>query len=105
MSQTPVQVEQVGAELTLMRVSGLFEGMAAMDAQPAILEAIKMVKTPVLWFDMTDVAYIDSAAIAVLITAVKAASSQGTQIWLYQPGENVRKVLAVTNIDKIIPII
>ena len=105
MSDLSIQVEQPGNELTIVRLTGLFEGMAAVEGGPQLSDILKKIKTPSLWLDFSCIEYIDSAALAVLIELAKEAAVRKIKFSLYRPVANVKKVLSITNVNKIISII
>ena len=100
-----LQIAEMGEGLVMLKVSGLFEGEEAASHKNAMIDAIKKTKCQTVWFDLSEIAYIDSAALAVLIAAAKAAADRNLQFCLYQPVDHVLKVLEVTGVDKIIPIV
>ncbi len=105
MSDLTFKAESPDARLTIVRFSGLFEGMAAFDAEPKLMELLKKTTSPLLWFDFSEINYIDSSAIGVLINITKAAVAQKIQFSIYKPNDNVKKVLNVTHVDRLIPVV
>lgn len=95
----------MGEGLAMLRVSGLFEGMEADACKGPMIDAVKKTKAGTVWFDLSSIAYVDSAALAVLIAVAKAAADRHLQFCLYKPSENVLKVLEMVNLDKLIPIV
>ena len=105
MSDLTIKTEIIDGHLTMVRLSGLFEGMAAIESEPKLMDILKKVKTPLLWLDFSGIAYVDSSAIGVLINLTRAAVAQKVQFSLCKPNENVRKVLSMTHVDRLIPIV
>ena len=105
MNELIIRAEVPGAQLTVLRLSGVFEGMAAISGEAKLAEILKTVKTKNLWLDLSEIVYIDSSAIGALINLTKAAVEKKVQMSLFKPTENVKKVLNITHVDRMIPII
>ena len=89
-----------GATLVLM--SGRLDTGTAPGAQTRLLEILA--SSSALIVDMTDVGYVSSAGLRVLLTAAKQAKSRGSRFRLIGPQPSVREVLAMSGFDKIIQI-
>ncbi len=105
MSDLSIQAEVLDPGLTMVRLSGIFEGMAAIEGESKFSEILKKIKTKQLWLDLSAIDYIDSSAVGVLINLTKATVERKVQLSLFKPNENVKKVLSVTHVDRMIPII
>lgn len=65
-----------------------------------MLKLIEVGKCRVLAFDLTGVKLIPSGLLG-LLTSVR---QHGVEVHLYNPSEDVRDVLSVTNLDKVMPV-
>lgn len=54
--------------------------------------------------DLSDVAFMDSTAIGVVIGARKRLLTQGRQLWIAAPSERVLRVLQIVALHKLVPI-
>ena len=52
--------------------------------------------------DLAGVSFIDSSGLGALIGGLKAARGPGGGLWLARPGEQVRLVLALTTLDRLL---
>ena len=54
--------------------------------------------------DLTAVTFMDSSGIAVVVHALASARASGAQLALVGPQPRVRKVLAITGVDGMLPV-
>lgn len=87
---------------TVARMSGRLDTATAPAAQTRLLEMLA--GSPALIADMTDVAYVSSAGLRVLLTAAKQAKARGSRFGLIGPQPSVHEVLAMSGFDKIIQV-
>ena len=87
---TGTQVVILSGELDSSNAASLQERVASIPPQPA----------PRLIFDLTDLRFMDSAGIAVLISAAENASS----VSLRNPSPIIRRVLQATGLSSMFPI-
>ncbi len=57
-----------------------------------------------LVIDLTDVGFMDSSGLGVLVTALKRARERDGQLALVAPEGSVHKVLTITGLDRVFPI-
>jgi anti-sigma B factor antagonist len=57
-----------------------------------------------LVIDLTDVGFMDSSGLGVLVTALKRARERDGQLALVCPEGSVHKVLTITGLDRVFPI-
>lgn len=88
--------------VTVARMSGRLDVATAPAAQARLLEMLA--SGSALIADMTDVAYVSSAGLRVLLMAAKQAKSRGAHFGLIGPQPSVREVLAMSGFDKIIQV-
>ena len=105
MNELIIRPEAPGEQLTVIRLSGVFEGMAAVEGEIKLSEILKDIQTKNVWIDLSEIVYIDSSAVGVLINLTKAAVAQKVQMSFFKPSENVKKILNITHVDRMIPII
>lgn len=55
--------------------------------------------------DISNVRYINSSGIGVLITILTKFRNKGGEVYLYKPSENVQKLLVITKLNAIFQII
>ena len=87
---TGTQVVILSGELDSSNAASLQERVASIPPQP----------TRRLIFDLTDLRFMDSAGIAVLISAAASASS----VSLRNPSPIIRRVLEATGLSSVFPI-
>jgi anti-sigma B factor antagonist len=52
--------------------------------------------------DLSDLSYIDSTGLGVIIGVYGAIKSKGNKVMLINPKENVKKLLRITSLDKVL---
>jgi len=75
------------------------------DNAPRVQEALAALtdrEQPIIFLLMTELKYIDSAGLGVLVGALKQAAARGGRIVLIQPSPFVSRVLRVTALDKVL---
>ncbi len=70
-----------------------------------IIKEIETKKIYKIMFDMRNVKYIDSSAIGVLVSVLKYTRKNQGVFKLYSPGEEVRKILKLVNLDSFFDIV
>ncbi|GAB3424380.1 STAS domain-containing protein [Flindersiella endophytica] len=68
-----------------------------------LLKAIARM-SPHLVIDMSGVTFIDSAGLTVILAARQRARAQGGDTYLLGPTKQIRKVLAITSLDRLLEI-
>ena len=104
MAELKYTVEKTGKDLTVIRLSGEFEGYSVLNNKDALLEHVRQNTAKNLMIDFAEIEYIDSAAVGALLEMMKQAQSQKTSFGLLHVNEDVKKVLVVTKLDKILKI-
>lgn len=70
----------------------------------ATLHPVAVAGPPRVVVDLSGVSFIDSTGIGVLVTALKQVRARGGQMVLRSPQPMVRKVLAITGLDRVFTI-
>jgi len=68
------------------------------------LNAIYQEKAADIWIFLQDLLYMDSTGLGVIIGACGRMRSTGHEIVLCNPRDNVKKLLSITNLDRILHI-
>lgn len=89
----------------IVRLSGDLIGE---DSGAAVVEVVtdaiqKQVLTCII--DISDLRYINSSGIGVLITILTKFRNKGGEVYLMKPSENVQKLLVITKLNAIFQII
>ena len=82
-------------------LKGFISSIYANELQKQLDETLKAGEYNLI-LNMSQVEYLCSIGISVIINAYKAATETGGTLGIEQPSENVRKVLAITSLDKIL---
>lgn len=69
-----------------------------------LLELITDSTVHVIILDLTEVTFIDSTSIGVIIGARKRLTTQGRQLWLAAPQEAVLRTLTTIALHKLLPV-
>ena len=101
MSGLKIDVKKDGG-VTLLKLSGEFEGMAALESRDVFFKHLGESKN--LALDFGEIEYVDSAAVGLLIDLAKDASGKHVRFGLMNVRDSVKKVLVLTQVDKLITI-
>jgi anti-anti-sigma factor len=97
-----MQVEELEGGVTNVVLRGRLDivGARAIDLK---FNAIAGAKRAII-VDLSDVDFISSLGIRVLVIGARAAKNKGGKVVLFSPGENVSLVLTTAGIDELIPV-
>ncbi len=87
----------------LVRLSGKFDIVAVGQMEGIFLEYARE-KGTILILDLSDVTFLASIGIRLIVTTVKALANNGGRLAILNPTPDVMEVLDVTGIPSIIPI-
>jgi anti-anti-sigma factor len=90
-------------DVTIVRLSGRLDSSAASSAEERLSSAL-VGEPPRIAIDMSDLAYISSAGLRVLLVLAKKVQQQKGKVALGGLVANVREVFAVSGFDTIFPI-
>lgn len=88
-------------ELETYVLAGRLDGLNASEHQRALEQMLSSHPAGVV-LDMTQLDYISSAGLRVLLVATKAARAGGGDVLLKGPRNEVREVLEISGFDKIL---
>lgn len=88
---------------TILHLSGSLD-VTARAAFTDIISKVQASGTTSIILDLTEVKFIDSAALGFLNLAAGSSKQSGIHLSVAQPQDNVRKVLDLVNLQKTIPI-
>lgn len=60
--------------------------------------------TSTIILDLSEVTFLDSMALGVLVGAAKRARADGGELRLVVPGTSIRRILEVTLLDRVFPL-
>ncbi len=84
----------------------ILNGKLDMDGVKSIEEGFKKITTDKnTIIDMTNVEYLASLGIRVILQSAKAAAKNGKKILIMNPRKNVLGVLQLANLDTLVPVI
>lgn len=97
--------QEIKSNVLILRISGDLIGE---DNGTRLVEAVNdavshQVKICVI--DISDLRYINSSGIGVLITILTKFRNKGGEVYLMKPSESVKKLLAITKLNAIFQII
>ena len=105
MSGLTIKTEKPDKNLTILRLSGEFEGYAALDGKEELLRCAADTSCASLMLDMAGIEYIDSAALGILLEMSKIAANKKISLGLIHVLDPVKKVIQVTQLDKVLKIL
>jgi stage II sporulation protein AA (anti-sigma F factor antagonist) len=98
---SPVRHE---GELAALEVSGEIDMANAERVRSALLEAVPAGSTTIV-LDFRDLLYLDSAGVRLLFEVAEHLAGEGVALAASAPpGSSVRKILAITKLDTLVPI-
>ena len=92
-----------GSDRYLITVSGEVDLATSPDLDVAIIAAIDSGATSVV-IDLTDVSFMDSSGLGVIVRALKRCREAENDLDLVITNERVLKVFGITGLDQVIPI-
>jgi anti-sigma B factor antagonist len=97
--------QEIKVDTLILRVSGDLIGE---DNGTRLVEAVNEAlshKVVSCIVDISDLRYINSSGIGVLITILTKFRNKGGDVYLMRPSENVKKLLAITKLNAIFQVI
>ena len=91
-------------KVLVVSLSGELDHHTAKDVKNLIEEVIKNRGVVNLVFDFTNLTFMDSSGIGVVIGRYKLIRSMGGKVTIVSPARNVSKLLSMSGINKIIEI-
>lgn len=101
--QLTCEHSELSPGLAKVDVVGELDQATAPRLKTELLTAIART-SPRLVIDLSEVTFIDSAGLTVILAARQRARAQGGDIYLLGPTKQVRKVLAITSLDRLLEI-
>jgi anti-sigma B factor antagonist len=92
-----------GSDRYLITVSGEVDLATSPELDTAIIAAIDSGATSVV-IDLTDVSFMDSSGLGVIVRALKRCREAENDLDLVITNERVLKVFGITGLDQVIPI-
>lgn len=88
-------------DATVLRCDGRLTMVAAPALKRAIDEAVESGSTHVV-IDLSETSFVDSSGLGALVAGLKRTRQAGGDLRIAEPQEQVRMVLALTNLDRIL---
>ena len=99
-----VQVEELAdGRWTVVRVAGELDIASAPALREKVIAALTEGHVHVV-LDLTDVAFLDSTGLGVIVGLLKRARTLGGDLRLVCPGDGVRRVFEITALDRTLPL-
>jgi anti-sigma B factor antagonist len=92
--------ETLAGDVTLIRIEGRLDATAAPDFQIQLMTAIAEGKT-CLVVDLSNVWFVDSTGLGILVTGLKAARRARGDLRLVAPSAPAMKLLKLTTLDRV----
>jgi len=96
-------ITQEEGEWTLLVVSGDVDIRTAPELRRAIIECVASGKNN-LALVLSGVGFMDSTGLAAMVGGVKRSKENQGQLVLVSPNEQIRRILALTDLTKIFPV-
>ncbi|MFD7768999.1 STAS domain-containing protein [Streptomyces sp. NPDC059787] len=97
-----VSARPLGAGRHLVTVEGALDLHTASQLSD-VLQPLLLTGGRRVLVDLSGVAFLDSTGLTCLIAAYRTARNTGARLSLIAPGERVRRMLAVTGTDQVLP--
>lgn len=88
-------------DAAVLRCEGRLTMVAAPTLKSAIDEVVEAGQAHVV-IDLSDTSFVDSSGLGALVAGLKRARQAGGDLRIAEPQEQVRMVLALTNLDRIL---
>lgn len=97
--------QEIKSNTLVLRISGDLIGE---DNGTQLIEAVNEAvthKVPACVIDISELRYINSSGIGVLITILTKFRNKGGEVFLMKPSESVRKLLVITKLNAIFQVV
>ena len=94
-------LEPAGDETTVVRPHGRLNMVTAASLKEVVTTAIET-GTPQIVVDLIDVDFMDSSGLGALVSGLKSARQAGGDLRIAGASEQVRMVLTLTNLDRVL---
>lgn len=97
--------QEIRSNTLILRISGDLIGE---DSGTRLIEAVSEAlthKVPTCVIDISELRYINSSGIGVLITILTKFRNKGGEVYLMRPSESVKKLLVITKLNAIFQVI
>ena len=97
--------QEIKSNTLILRISGDLIGE---DNSVRLIDAVTDAlshKVPACIIDISELRYINSSGIGVLITILTKFRNKGGEVYLMKPSENVKKLLVITKLNAIFQIV
>lgn len=96
---TNLEITEIGAPDADTKILRL-KGALLISNIFSLQSAVRAARTPHLVLDMTDVPYIDSSAVGVLVGAYVSRDKEGHSLLLVGVNQRIRSILQVTQVER-----
>jgi anti-sigma B factor antagonist len=94
-------LEPAGEDTTVIRPHGRLNMVTAPSLKEIVTTAIET-GTPRIIIDLADVDFMDSSGLGALVSVLKSARQAGGDLRISSPSDQVRMVLTLTNLDRVL---
>lgn len=97
--------QEIQSNTLILRISGDLIGE---DSGARLIDAVSDAlshKVPACIIDISELRYINSSGIGVLITILTKFRNKGGEVYLMNPSDNVKKLLVITKLNAIFHIV
>jgi anti-sigma B factor antagonist len=97
-------VEDEGPGTTVLRIGGMVKVGETVHEFESALERAANERTGTVVLDLTDLEYLDSTAVGILVGALHRLKSEDRELVLVKPRERIAGLLRVANLDSLFEI-
>ena len=98
-----VATERIDDGIRIVGIRGEFDLANSTEVEEILAGAARDAQHPLV-IDLTECAFIDSTGLATLLHGAKPAQNGESNVAMVSPGGEVRRLLALTAIDRTIPV-
>lgn len=96
-----IQTKSLGNGIMVLKLEGKLNMVSAPHLREEVHSSVASGNTRIA-VDLADVDFIDSSGLGALINGLKTARQAGGDLRIASPGEQVKLVLELTNIDRVL---
>ncbi len=104
MADLKISAERPEKGYFILRLTGEFEGLSIVNLREKIMDYLKEKDVRNFMVDFSGVTYIDSTGVGLLIEMARVAADKQATLGLINLNDNIKKVLVLTKVDKILKI-
>ncbi len=104
MNGISVKFEQIGSKM-ICKINGDIDAYHSAEVKKTLKEEMEKTSAEKVVLDMSEVPYVDSAGLGIMVALLKISRSLNKELILASLKQNVRRIFEMTRLDKVFRIV